>query len=203
MFENLRADIIRARKETNLRPNWFNQNIRVELHPRTLIVAAYRFAHWTRQQRIPVVRHLLMAAAGLVRRPLECLTGCFISPTAEIGPGFVVHGLYGVIIGGATRIGKNCTVHSDAKIACAVRSIGDDVSIGLGAVIAENVTIGSNVNVAPNSVVITDVPDNMTVMGVPARIRLRRPPLAQSAPPPSSANGSGVRSETQAQHGVR
>ena len=88
----------------------------------------------------------------------------------------MVHNLYGVIVGG-TKIGKNCTVFSGTKIGYQVKKIGDDVSIGLGAVIVENVTIGNNVRVAPNSVVITDVPDNTTIMGVPARIRLRRAPL--------------------------
>jgi serine O-acetyltransferase len=123
-----------------------------------------------------VLRQLLIVLAFVVRRPVEAFTGVFIAPAAQIGPGFVVHNLYGVIVGG-TKIGKNCTVFSGTKIGYQVKKIGDDVSIGLGAVIVENVTIGNNVRVAPNSVVITDVPDNTTIMGVPARIRLRRAPL--------------------------
>ncbi len=186
MFENIRADIARARTENYLKPGWWSQNVWVLLQPNTWIVMAYRFNYWARQVHIPVVRQLLIIMAFIVRRPIEAFTGCFIAPTAEIGPGLVVHNLYGVIVGG-TKIGKNCTVYSDTKIGYQVKRIGDDVSVGLGAVVVENVTIGNNVWIAPNSVVITDVPDNTTIMGVPARIRLRRKPLK---PTPSPLNGA-------------
>jgi serine acetyltransferase len=55
-----------------------------------------------------------------------------------------------------------------------VRSIGDDVLIGAGAKIVNRITIGNNVLIAPNSLVTTDVPDNVTVAGVPARISVGR-----------------------------
>jgi serine O-acetyltransferase len=176
MFENIRADIARARTENFLKPGFWSQNVWVFLQPNCWIVMTYRFNRWARTIHVPVLRQLLIVLAFVVRRPVEAFTGVFIAPAAQIGPGFVVHNLYGVIVGG-TKIGKNCTVFSGTKIGYQVKKIGDDVSIGLGAVIVENVTIGNNVRVAPNSVVITDVPDNTTIMGVPARIRLRRAPL--------------------------
>jgi serine O-acetyltransferase len=176
MFETIRADIARARTENFLKPGFWSQNVWVYLQPNCWIVMAYRFNRWSRQIHIPVLRQFLIVLAFILRRPIEAFTGVFIAPAAQIGPGFVVHNLYGVIVGG-TKIGKNCTVFSGTKIGYQVKRIGDDVSIGLGAVIVENVTIGNNVRVAPNSVVITDVPDNTTIMGVPARIRLRRAPL--------------------------
>ena len=176
MFENIRADIARARTENFLKPGFWSQNVWVFLQPNCWIVMTYRFNRWARTIHVPVLRQLLIVLAFVVRRPVEAFTGVFIAPAAQIGPGFVVHNLYGVIVGG-TKIGKNCTVFSGTKIGYQVKKIGDDVSIVLGAVIVENVTIGNNVRVAPNSVVITDVPDNTTIMGVPARIRLRRAPL--------------------------
>jgi serine O-acetyltransferase len=176
MFENILADIARARTENFLKPGFWSQNVWVFLQPNCWIVMTYRFNRWARTIHVPVLRQLLIVLAFVVRRPVEAFTGVFIAPAAQIGPGFVVHNLYGVIVGG-TKIGKNCTVFSGTKIGYQVKKIGDDVSIGLGAVIVENVTIGNNVRVAPNSVVITDVPDNTTIMGVPARIRLRRAPL--------------------------
>ncbi len=196
MFEDFRADIARARTENFLKKTWFHQNVWVLLQPNTLVVGAYRFCRWARRLRNPVLRIPMKVAAFVFRRWMEFVTGCFIAPAAEIGPGFVVHNLYGVIVGG-TRIGRNCTVASGSKISYAVRQIGDDVSIGMGAVIVENVTIGNNVRVAPNSLVFTDVPDNTTVMGNPARIGLRRAPLrpVQASPAAVSAvNGSGARS---------
>jgi serine O-acetyltransferase len=198
MFEDFRADIGRARTENFLKKTWFHQNVWILLQPNTLVVGAYRFCRWARKLRNPILRFPMKALGFVGRRWMEFVTGVFIAPTAEIGPGFVVHNLYGVIVGG-TRIGKNCTVASGTKISYAVRKIGDDVSIGMGAVIVENITIGDNVRVAPNALVFTDVPDNMTVMGNPARIRLRRPPLrpvqvASSAPAVGSVNGSAARS---------
>jgi serine O-acetyltransferase len=198
MFEDFRADIARARTENFLKKTWFHQNVWILLQPNTLVVGAYRFCRWARRRRNPLLRFPMKALAFIGRRWMEFVTGVFIAPTAEIGPGFVVHNLYGVIIGG-TRIGKNCTVASGTKISYAVRQIGDDVSVGMGAVIVENITIGDNVRVAPNALVFTDVPDNMTVMGNPARIRLRRPPLRPvqvmpAAPAVGSVNGAAARS---------
>ena len=180
MFENFSADIVRARKDNKLARDWFSQNVRVFLKPTTLIVAAYRFGHSARQVRLPVVRQLAIVIAAIVRRLLEWLTGCFIAPSAEIGPGFVIHNLYGILIG-ETKIGKNFTIYSGAKIGDGVKSMGDDVTVCLNAMVLENVTIGNNVRVAPGSVVITDVADDTTIMGVPARIRLRRTPLRRAA----------------------
>ncbi len=197
MFDDFRVDIERARTENYLKKTWFHQNVWVLLQPNTLIVGAYRFCRWARKLRNPVLRPPMKVLGFIFRRWMEFITGCFIAPAAEIGPGFVVHNLYGVLVGG-TRIGRNCTVASGAKISYNVRQIGDDVSIGMGAVIVENVTIGNNVRIAPNAMVFTDVPDNTTVIGNPARIRLRRAPLrpvqASAAASAGAVNGANARS---------
>jgi serine O-acetyltransferase len=99
-------------------------------------------------------------------------TGVFIHPRAEIGPGFEIHTFYGVFVG-ITKIGKNCTVGTGVLVTCGVRSIGDNVYIGAGAKLVGDVKIGNNVVIMPNSLIITDVGDNITIAGVPARIKLR------------------------------
>ena len=58
-------------------------------------------------------------------------------------------------------------------IAGGSKGIGDNVYFGPGAKLIGNARIGNNVVVGANSLVLTDVPDDMTVIGVPARIRLR------------------------------
>jgi serine acetyltransferase len=58
-------------------------------------------------------------------------------------------------------------------ITCGVHSIGDNVYIGAGSKLVGDVKIGNNVVIMPNSLVITDVADNTTIAGVPARIKLR------------------------------
>jgi serine O-acetyltransferase len=198
MFEDFRADLARARTENFIKKTWFHQNIWILMQPKTQVVGAYRIYRWARKLRNPFLRAVMKIFAWFISRWMEFLTGVFIAPTAEIGPGFVVHQVYGVLIGG-TRIGKNCTVASGTKISYMVRQIGDDVSIGMGAVLVEDITIGNNVRVAPNSLVFTDVPDNTTVIGNPARIRLRRAPLRPAGAPLATSpvgtvDGAGTRS---------
>jgi serine acetyltransferase len=83
---------------------------------------------------------------------------------------------------GDTRIGRNCLVQHGVVISQGVRSIGDNVYFGPGAKVIGRAAIGNNVRVVANSVVMTDVGDNLTVVGVPARIRWRnRASLAASA----------------------
>jgi serine acetyltransferase len=63
-----------------------------------------------------------------------------------------------------------------------VRSVGDNVYFGPGAKVIGRAAVGNNVRVVANSVVMTDVPDDLTVVGVPARIRWRnRASLASAA----------------------
>jgi len=135
-------------------------------------IAAYRFGHWVQGVRIPVVRQILWIIAALLRRSVAVLTGCFIMPDADIGPGLIIHNWYGVLIG-AVKIGANCTLNSGVAIANSVRRVGDNVWFGMGAKVIGDITIGNNVVIMPNSLVITDIPDNTTIVGVPARIKLR------------------------------
>ena len=89
----------------------------------------------------------------------------------EIGPGFVIHSVYAINLG-KTKIGKNFTIATGCLISHACRGIGDDVYFGPGAKLVGDAKIGNNVVIAANSLVLTDVRDNMMVMGVPARIKL-------------------------------
>ena len=84
-----------------------------------------------------------------------------------------MHTVYGIFIP-PIKIGKNCSVQTGVVIGYGVRSLGDGVVIGAGAKLVNPITIGNNVLIAPNSLVTTNVPDNMTVAGVPARISVGR-----------------------------
>lgn len=172
MFEHVRADLGMAR-EQNVGLNKWDRRIRVCLQPGTLAVMSYRFCHWMRSFRLPVVRHLAFLPVMVVRAFSQILTGVNISSKAQIGPGFVVHTIYGIFIP-PIKMGANCSVQTGVVIGYGVRSIGDNVVIGAGAKIVNPITIGSNVLIAPNSLVTTDIPDNTTVAGVPARISLGR-----------------------------
>ena len=84
----------------------------------------------------------------------------------------MVHTTNGVYIA-ETRIGRNCVVQHGVAITHGVRSVGDNVYFGPGAKAIGRTSIGNNVIVVANSVVMTDVDDDLTVVGVPARIRWR------------------------------
>jgi serine O-acetyltransferase len=174
MFENLGADISRAMRETRDDPNWeptWRQRVDATFRHSTWPVIAYRFGHWSLGVRIPVIGQLLRIAGLVFRKWTELFTSVHINVRAKIGPGFVIHSVYAINIGNIT-VGKNFTVATGVLISHACRGIGDDVYFGAGAKLIGDARIGNNVVIAANSLVLTDVRDNMTVMGVPARIKL-------------------------------
>jgi serine O-acetyltransferase len=168
MFENLRADFRAALGHRTLeRGSW-----RVLLRLETPAIVCYRYSHWVVNLRVPVVRQLLMVPALILQRFVQMFVGIFISPDAEIGPGLVIHTPYAINVA-PVKIGANCTLQSGVLIGSGVRVVGDNVYFGAGCKIIGDCKIGNNVVVVANSVVLTDVPDNTTIMGVPARIKLR------------------------------
>jgi len=167
MFENLKADFRAAEEDRKLESGW----LRVLLRMETIAIISYRFGHWVETLRAPVIRQLLGLCAMFLQRCVQVLVGIYISPDAEIGPGLTIHTPFGIIVG-PNKIGSNLTIQSGVVIAAGTRGIGDNVYFGAGAKVMGGAKIGSNVVVAANSLVLTDVPDNMTVIGVPARIRI-------------------------------
>ena len=100
-------------------------------------------------------------------------TGIEIHPSAQIGKNlFIDHGM-GVVIGETAKIGDNCTIYQGATLGGTGKERGkrhptlkDNVTVGAGAKVLGNITIGNNVKIGANSVVLTDVPDDCTVVGV-------------------------------------
>lgn len=93
-----------------------------------------------------------------------------------LSPPILPHGLNGIVVSCYAEIGNNCTILQQVTIG-QVRlydphapKIGDNVYIGAGAKIFGAITIGNNVVIGSNSVVIDDIPDNCTVVGIPAKI---------------------------------
>jgi serine O-acetyltransferase len=178
MFDNLRADYARLRVDRSriLRNGGWNrssflENVRITLALTTWCVISYRFSRWVFSLRVPIVRQLLSVVAVIFQRWVQLWTAVYISKEADIGPGFLVHTPYGICIG-PTKIGANCTVGTGVLIAGGSRGVGDNVYFGPGAKVIADTRIGNNVVIVANSLVLSDVPDNTTIVGVPARIRL-------------------------------
>ena len=105
------------------------------------------------------------------------VTGIDIHPGATIGPGFFIDHGAGVVIGETAEVGTNVTIYHGVTLGGVSWSpgkrhptLGDEVVIGSGAKILGPVVLGARVRVGANSVVIEDVPEEMTVVGIPARI---------------------------------
>jgi len=176
LLENIRADVYRAALDQNQGMKAedlpFGEKVHACLRLTTQVVVAYRLSHWLQGFRVPVLRQLLKIVVAIYQRMLTVLTGVIIDSQAEIGPGLLVHTPYAVFVGG-TRIGANCTVQSGVLIPTGSRGVGNNVYFGPGAKLLADTKVGNNVVIVANSLVLTDVPDNTTIVGVPARIKLR------------------------------
>ena len=105
-------------------------------------------------------------------------TGIEIHPGAKIGNNlFIDHGM-GVVIGETAEIGDNVLIYHGVTLGGTGRdgnkkrhpTVGNNVIIGTGAKILGPITIGNNVKIGANSVVLKDIPDNKTAVGIPAKI---------------------------------
>jgi len=102
---------------------------------------------------------------------LSYLLGFSIDPDT-FGPGLSIAHYGSIVVNRNVRVGKNCRIHSCVNIGEGNKKnpiIGDNVYIGPGAKIFGKIKIGNNVAIGANAVVNNDVPDNVTVGGVPAK----------------------------------
>src|SRR5690348_7291352 len=126
-------------------------------------------------------RHGLRLLARLNSQWFRWLTGVEIHPGAQIGRRlFIDHGM-GVVIGETAIVGDDVTIYQGVTLGGTGKetgkrhpTIGNNVAIGSGARVLGNIIIGENSRVGAGSVVLRDVPDNSTVVGVPGHIVLRR-----------------------------
>jgi serine O-acetyltransferase len=102
------------------------------------------------------------------------ITGSEIDKNATIGGGLLLPHPTGVVIHKNAIIGANCMIMQQVTVGQTAKDgvprIGRNVYIGAGAKILGPVTLGNNVNVGANAVVLRDVPDGCTAVGVPASI---------------------------------
>lgn len=139
-------------------------------YPGLHATVAYRFAHglWKRNWH---------TTARFMSYLARAVTGVDIHPGAQIGPGFFIdHGAC-VVIGETAEIGRNVTLYHGVTLGGVSwspgkrhPSLGDDVMVGAGAKILGPLTVGDGARVGANSVVVEEVPPEVTVIGIPARI---------------------------------
>ena len=130
----------------------------------------HRFAH-------ALWRMGLKMLARIVSQIGRFFTGIEIHPGAQIGQGlFIDHGS-GIVIGETTIIGNNVSLFQGVTLGGTGKETGkrhptleDNVTVGTGAKVLGNITIGAGSYIGANAVVLSDVPPNCTVVGVPGRV---------------------------------
>jgi len=113
----------------------------------------------------------------LAFRLVETTTGVSLPKSAKIGPGLRIWHFGSIFIHPDTKIGANCTLRQGVTIGNRhvdgpVPVLGDNVEIGAYAQILGGVRIGNNCRIGAMSVVLTDMPDDSTAVGAPARLVL-------------------------------
>lgn len=140
------------------------------LYPGVHAIIYHRIAHW-------LYLHHLKFLARLVSQWSRFWTGIEIHPGATIGRRFVVdHGM-GIVIGETAEVGDDVLLYHGVTLGGTGKdqgkrhpTIGNNVLIGCGAKVLGPFTVGSNSRIASNSVVLSEVPEDATAVGVPAKI---------------------------------
>ena len=130
----------------------------------------HRLAHTLHKARVPVLPRVISNLSRFV-------TGIEIHPGARIGEGlFIDHGM-GVVIGETAEIGDDCHILQGVTLGGTSMyrtkrhpTLHDHVTVGAGAKLIGAVEIGANARIGAGSVVVTNVPPNATVVGVPGHV---------------------------------
>ena len=131
---------------------------------------AYRVAHKLHEKK-------MYLPARAISQTARFFTGIEIHPGAKIGKGLMIdHGM-GVVIGETTEIGDNCTLYQGVTLGGTGKDVGkrhptlgNNVMVGAGAKVLGPFKIGDNTKIAANAVVLEEIPDNCTAVGIPAKI---------------------------------
>ena len=140
------------------------------LYPGIKAVRSHRLAHWC-------YRHDLKFLARFISQRSRRRTGIEIHPGAVIGRRLVIdHGM-GIVIGETAEIGDDCLIYHGVTLGGTGKdvgkrhpTIGNNVLIGTGAKVLGPIKVGDNSRIAANSVVLKEIPEDSTAVGIPARV---------------------------------
>ncbi len=141
-------------------------------YPGVHALAMYRLSHFLWDVKLKILARTISQFARF-------LTGIEIHPGATIGKRlFIDHGM-SVVIGETAIIGDDCTLYHEVTLGATGNcettgrrhpKIGNNVMVSCGAKLIGGITIGDNCRIGACSVVLNDIPDNCTVVGMPGKI---------------------------------
>ena len=143
------------------------------------VILLYSGFHATVAHRVAHALHKrgFSFSARAISQTAKFVTGIEIHPGATIGKGLVIDHGTGVVIGETAEIGDNCTLYQGVTLGGTGKdtgkrhpTLGDNVLVGAGAKVLGPFKVGSNSKIAANAVVLKEVPENCTAVGIPAKI---------------------------------
>lgn len=170
MLNAIKELYLDAKNISNKDPASKNVLYVILLYPGFHALLFYRIAHFFSNLKLKLIARFISQFARF-------LTGIEIHPGAKIGKRlFIDHGM-GIVIGETTTIGDNCTIYHGVTLGGTGKDkykrhpdLGNNVIVGCGAKVLGPIKIGNNVKIGANSVVLKEIPDNTTVVGIPGKI---------------------------------
>lgn len=170
MFKMLREDIEVV----------FDQDPAARSHIEVILTYSGLHAVWAHRLAHFFYKKKLFFIARSISQISRFFTGIEIHPGAKIGRRlFIDHGM-GVVIGETCEIGNNVTIFQGVTLGGTGKEKGkrhptvkDYALIATGAKVLGSITVGENSKVGAGSVVLKDVPDNSTVVGIPGKVVIR------------------------------
>ena len=167
MFNNLRETIAAYQARDPAARSWLEILL---LYPGIKAIRSHRLAHWC-------YLHDLKFLARAISQRSRRRTGIEIHPGATIGRRLVIdHGM-GIVIGETAEIGDDCLIYHGVTLGGTGKdvgkrhpTIGNNVLIGTGAKVLGPIKVGDNSRIAANSVVLREIPEDSTAVGIPARV---------------------------------
>ena len=167
MFNNLKETIAAYQARDPAARSWLEILL---LYPGIKAIRSHRLAHWC-------YLHDLKFLARAISQRSRRRTGIEIHPGATIGRRLVIdHGM-GIVIGETAEIGDDCLIYHGVTLGGTGKdvgkrhpTIGNNVLIGTGAKVLGPIKVGDNSRIAANSVVLREIPEDSTAVGIPARV---------------------------------
>lgn len=166
MFSNIRQDLRAHRGDWSAQGFW--------------VLVVYRFGRWRYGVRPALLRKLFSLQYKILFKCVQIVTGIELPCEVPIGRNFTIDHFGGIIISEYATFGDDCRIRQGVTVGLKnvdepkAPVIGNNVEICAGAKVMGGISIGNNVVIGANAVVITDVPDDSIAVGIPATIKPRR-----------------------------
>ena len=170
-FQKAREDVAAVRERDPAARSFWEVYL---LYPGVRAIRMHRRANW-------LYRHHCYFLARWISQRAVRKTGSEIHPAATLGKGLVIDHGTGVVIGETAEIGDNVTIYQGVTLGGTGKdtgkrhpTIGNNVVIGSGAKVLGPFKVGNNCRIAAGAVVLDEIPDDCTAVGVPARVVRRK-----------------------------